>query len=130
MGSLGNGAMSVSPSPPPNAAQARDDWLDALLLQDAQDAAYVQDDGFTGAVMQRLPAPAVLPAWRTPIVALLWLVAGVLLAAMLPHVVQDAAREVVRVVAATPVSLSMLALLVVALGAATWTATAVALRRD
>ncbi|HEY3555529.1 MAG TPA: hypothetical protein VGL67_10535 [Casimicrobiaceae bacterium] len=99
-------------------------------MQDAHDASYINDDGFTAGVMRGLPAPAVLPAWRKPIVLLLWLVAGVLVAAMLPQALQDVAREAVRYVAAKPVSLSMLATLLVVLGVATGAGTAVALRRD
>ena len=34
--------------------------------------------------MARLPAPAVLPAWRRPVVALLWLAAGGAVVALLP----------------------------------------------
>ncbi|HEY3531939.1 MAG TPA: hypothetical protein VGL43_02320 [Casimicrobiaceae bacterium] len=113
-----------------NVARTSGDWLDALLVQDAHDASYIDDDGFTAGVMRSLPAPAVLPAWRKPIVMLLWLVAGVLVAAMLPQALQDVAREAVRYVAAKPVSLSMLATLLVVLGVATGAGTAVALRRD
>jgi hypothetical protein len=122
--------MNMAHSPSTNVAQAGDDWIDALLRQDAQDAAYIHDDGFSAGVIGRLPASAALPAWRKPIVILLWLVAGVLVAAMLPQAMQDAAREAVRYLAAKPVSLSMLATLLVAFGVATWAGTALALRRD
>jgi hypothetical protein len=127
---MGTRGMKTPDSPSSNAARAPDDWIDALLLQDARDLPYIHDDGFTATVMQRLPAPTALPAWRRPIVAVLWLVAGVLAAAMLPQAMQDVAREAVRYVAATPVSLSMLAMLLAALGVAIGTGTALALRRD
>jgi hypothetical protein len=63
-----------------------DGWLEQALRADAQAhaAAYVADDGFTAKVMGRLPAPAVLPAWRRPVVLLLWLVAGGAAVALLP----------------------------------------------
>lgn len=127
MGALGS-AMNSSPSA--HISTERGDWLDALLVQDAFESPYIDDAGFTTTLMQRLPSPAALPAWRKPIVMLLWLVAGVLVAAMLPQAIQDLAREAVRYVAAKPVSLSALATLLVALGVATGAATAFALRRD
>jgi len=119
--------MNTPQSPSSDIAPTSGDWLDALLVHDAP---HIHDDGFTAGVMHRLATPAALPAWRKPIVMLLWLVAGVLLAGMLPQAMQDVAREAVRYVAAKPVSLSMLATLLVALGAATWAGTALALRRD
>jgi hypothetical protein len=116
----------------PSPALQTDDWLDHLLADDAREhgAHYLQDDGFTAAVMQRLPAPVALPAWRRPVVIALWFVAGVLLAAMLPQAMQDLAREAFRVVAAKPVTLSMLGMLLAGVGIVTWTGTALALRRD
>ena len=127
MGALGS---AMNPSPSAHISTERGDWLDALLVQDALESPYIDDAGFTTTLMQRLPTPAALPAWRKPIVMLLWLVAGVLVAAMLPQAIQDLAREAVRYVAAKPVSLSALATLLVALGVATGAATAFALRRD
>jgi hypothetical protein len=116
----------------PPASFDADDWLDTVLADDAREdaARYLQDDGFTAAVMQRLPAPVALPAWRTPVVIALWLVAGVLLASMLPQAMQDLAREAFKVVAAKPVTLSMLGTLLAAIGIVTWMGTALALRRD
>jgi hypothetical protein len=67
-------------------ADTDDGWLEQGLKADAQAhaAAYIADDGFTAKVLARLPAPAVLPAWRRPIVALLWLIAGGAVVALLP----------------------------------------------
>jgi hypothetical protein len=123
----------TNPNPAiPSPSFAADDWLDKLLADDAREHAshYLQDDGFTATVMQRLPAPIALPAWRRPVVIALWLVAGVMLASMLPQAMQDLAREAFRVVAAKPVTLSMLGMLLAAIGVVTWTGTALALRRD
>ncbi len=39
-------------------------------------AAYVADDGFTARVMARLPPPPTLPAWRRPVIVLLWAAGG------------------------------------------------------
>ena len=93
MGTLGS-AMNSSPSA--HISTERGDWLDALLVQDALESPYIDDAGFTTTLMQRLPSPAALPAWRKPIVMLLWLVAGVLVAVMLPQAIQDLAREAIR----------------------------------
>ena len=108
------------------------DWLDGVLARDVREhvADYIADGGFTAKVMERLPAPVALPAWRKPVVIALWLVAGVLLASMLPQAMQDLAREAVRVIAAKPVTLSMLGMLLAGVGVVTWTGAALALRRD
>jgi hypothetical protein len=118
--------------PSPSTAQATTDWVDALLVHDGAEhrAEYIGDDGFTAALMQKLPAPVTVPAWRRPIVATLWLVAAAFLATMLPGTALDVAREVFRIFAAIPFSLSTLAFGIVAVGVAMWTATALALRRD
>ena len=119
-----------APSTPIPESQA--DWLDALVLGEGAEerAGYIADDGFAAGVMQKLPAPVTAPAWRRPIVVALWLVAAAIIATMLPGTVLDATREVVRLFAAIPFSLSTLAFGIVAVGIAMWTATAVALRRD
>lgn len=108
------------------------DWIDDLLLREARDHAadYITDDGFTARVMHRLPAAGALPAWRRPFVMLLWAVAGVLLAVSLPGLAHDVARTAYTLFSARPFSLSTLGFMVVAIGVATWTAAAVALRRD
>lgn len=117
---------------PSRSSEASADWLDALLADEAAGhrADYIRDEGFTARVMQMLPAPDALPAWRKPIVAALWLVAAALLATMLPGTAHDLAREVITLFAARPFSLSTLGLAIAAIGVATWTGAAVALRRD
>jgi hypothetical protein len=118
--------------PSPSTPQPSADWLDALLADDGAEhrADYIGDDGFTARVMQKLPAPVTVPAWRKPVVVALWLVAASFLATMLPGTAYEVAREAFTLFAARPFSLSTLALALVAVGVATWTATAVALRRD
>ena len=112
----------------------RDDWVDALLAQDASAHrdAYIDDAGFTAQVMAQLPAPAAaaLPRWRKPAVAGLWVVAGLGTAYALPGTVLDVTREAFRLLAGQPFSLSGIATLMALLGAAKWAGTAVALRRD
>lgn len=109
-----------------------DDWVDALLARDAAEHAadYVADGGFTARVMHMLPAPMSLPAWRKPFVTALWLATAALVAAMLPGTAHEVAREAFRLFAAQPFSLSTVALALVAIGVATWTGAALALRSD
>ena len=116
---------STAHDPPP-------DWMDRVLLRDADEHAgdYIADDGFTARVMQVLPLPGALPAWRRPAIAAMWLIAGVLLAIALPGIAVDVARGAYKLFAARPFSLSTLAFTIVAIGVATWTAAGVALRRD
>ncbi len=117
-----------------NPMQARDpsaDWIDDVLLRDAHDAAeYISDSGFTARVLQQLPVAGALPAWRRPFVMLLWAIAGVVLAVSLPGLAHEVARAAYTLFSARPFSLSTVGFMVVAIGVATWTAAAVALRRD
>jgi hypothetical protein len=108
-----------------------DDWLDAALRRDGvrHRDDYVDDDGFTALVMAKLPPPATLPAWRKPVLALLWVAAGIGVAATLPGLATDMLREIVRVFV-HPVSTAQIAAGVAMLGAATWAAAAFALKHD
>ena len=108
------------------------DWMDRLLVADAAGHAsdYIGDQGFTARVMQTLPLAGALPAWRRPAVVALWAVAGLLLAVALPGVAFDVARAAYKLFAARPFALSSVAAMLVAIGAVSWTAAAVALRRD
>ena len=125
--------MNQRPDIPATSPQgAADGWLDRLLADDAAEhaGAYLSDDGFTARVMSALPAADALPAWRRPAVAVLWVAAAALLAPALPAAALDVARETFRLFAAQPFSLSSIALGIAAVGIATWTGAAVALRRD
>lgn len=132
MGTHGS-VMNLTPHSTASATPgASADWLDALLGADAAEhrAGYIADDGFTARVMQRLPTVQALPAWRKPVIVAMWLVAAALLATMLPGTIHEVAREVFTLFAARPFSLSTLAFALAAVGIATWTATALALRSD
>ena len=111
---------------------AEDDWLDAALLADGREhrAAYLDDNGFTARLMSALPAPITLPVWRKPALTALWAAAGIGIAAALPSAVVNFAHEVLRMIVGQPVSMTGIAASVVALGTATWGATAIALRDD
>jgi len=117
---------------PISPAAATDDWLDAVLHADGREhrAAYLDDAGFTARVMATLPAPAAMPAWRKPALALLWAVAGIGVALSLPATLVDVAHDVLRLFVGHRVSFAGIAAGVVALGAATWVAAALALRED
>ena len=108
------------------------DWLDRVLADDARDHAggYIDDGGFVANVMRRLPVPVALPAWRKPAIAILWGVAGVGLAIILPGVAVDVAREAFKLFAAKPFSLSEIAAVLAVLGMGTWTTAIVAWKRS
>jgi hypothetical protein len=80
--------------------------------------------------MQMLPLAGALPAWRRPALTALWVIAAIGLALALPGTAVDVAREAFRLFAARPFSLSTVALVIAAMGCATWAGAAVALRRD
>ena len=118
--------------PSGGSSHSPDDWVDALLARDAAEHAgdYLADEGFSAGVMRMLPAADAMPSWRRPAVIALWLVAGALLAFNLPGTALDVARGAFKLFAGQPFSLSTLAMALAALGVATWTGAAVALRRD
>ena len=109
---------------------ASGDWLDAALR--AHRPPSLADDGFAARVMAALPPPlaAAAPAWRQPVVVLLWVLSAIGIALSLPDAALDLVRETYRVFTAVPVSVPQLAFAVVALAAVTWSAAAYALRRE
>jgi len=116
----------------PSGSDTPGDWLDQWLARDVTEHGgdYIADNGFTARVMQALPAPDALPAWRQPVVVALWLIAAALLAITLPGTAQELAHDAFRLFAAQPFFLSTIALVLAAIGIATWAGAAVALRRD
>jgi hypothetical protein len=78
------------------------DWLEEVLRADGREqrSAYVADDGFTAAVLAGLPEPARLPAWRRPVVALLWLCAGAAAALAVPGLFDEVFRSTVGLLVA------------------------------
>ena len=116
----------ASDRPPP------DDWLERALRVGAAEhrADHVDDAGFAARVMAALPAPLAAPRWRKPVEWALWGVAGTAIAASLPGLATDVAREMFRVLASQPISLPHVAAAIVAVGLATFGGAALALRRD
>jgi hypothetical protein len=80
--------------------------------------------------MAALPAPLALPRWRKPVEWALWGVAGTAIAASLPGLATDVAREMFRILASQPISLPVVAAAFLAIGAATFGGAAFVLRRD
>jgi hypothetical protein len=114
-------------------ADTDDLWLEQALKSDAQAhaAAYVSDDGFTAKLMARLPTPAVLPAWRRPVIALLWLVAGGAAVALLPDLFYSLFSGVIAVLVGQPMlTWSNLAVALIVLCGATWSTLVYAMRAE
>ena len=109
-----------------------DDWLERALRLDASGhrADHLDDAGFTARVMGTLPPPLAAPRWRKPVEWALWGVAGTAIAASLPGLATDVAREMFRILASQPISLPHVAAAIVAVGLATFGGAALALRRD
>ena len=115
-----------------HAPSTPDDWLDGVLAADAAEhrAEYVADDGFTARVMATLPAPVrAMPAWRKPVLVVLWTVAALVLAIAMPGAVLEVARGAYRLLATQPISLSGIAGAAAAMIGLTWAAAAYTLRR-
>src|SRR5215475_2397986 len=111
---------------------AGDDWLEDVLRTDAGEhaAAYLPDDGFTARVLGQLPRPAALPAWRRPVVALLWAVVGIAVAMALPIWFDNVFRGAAALLFGHRFTVSDIAIVVATLGAMTWSALFVAARAD
>jgi len=115
-----------------NTPPSGDDWLEQALRADAREhgSSYLEDDGFTARVLEQLPRPAALPAWRRPVVALLWLIAAVGAAAALPGLFYDVFRSLVAAVVAQPLTLPRIAVMLAMLGAVAWSTIVYAMRED
>jgi hypothetical protein len=111
---------------------AGDDWLESALHADARDhaATYLADDGFTARVLAGLPQPATLPAWRRPVVALLWLAVVIAGVAMLPAWFDDVFRGVAALVVGHRFGLADVAAILTLLGGATWSTLLYAARAE
>jgi hypothetical protein len=111
---------------------AADDWLDRMLAENGREhrAGYLADDGFSARVVAALPAPAVLPAWRKPVILVMWTVAAAGAALAMPGVIADLALDAARLVGRHPISLPNIAMTLIAMGAAGWAGAAYALQRE
>ena len=109
-----------------------DDWVEAMLRADAREheGDYVPDAGFTARVMDAIPAPVALPAWRKPLLAGVWAAAGLGLATILPDTLRDAAQDVIAFFMSQHYSLRDIGVAVLSLAGASWAGTLYMLRRE
>jgi hypothetical protein len=109
-----------------------DDWLEQALRADgdAHRSAYIADDGFAASVMARLPVAATPPAWRRPVLALIWLGAGIAALLAAPGLFEDAFRSTVALFVGQRIGVADLAALLGVLAAATWATLIYAARAD
>lgn len=122
--------MNIDTTPDP---RAPDEWVEQALRREAREHRdeYLDDAGFTARVMAALPAAMeIVPRWRRPAVVGIWALAAAGMAVALPGVALDVGREAFRLLAAQPVSLANLGIVLAALGAGTWAAAAWTLQRD
>lgn len=109
-----------------------DGWLEQALRADAREhaAAYVAEDGFAASVLSRLPAPPTLPAWRRPVVVMLWLFAGGAVAALLPDLFYAVFRGLAAMIVGQSLTWSNIAAALLLLGATTWSTIVYAMGAD
>lgn len=109
-----------------------DGWLEQALRADAREhaSAYVADDGFTSAVVARLPAAVALPAWRRPVVVLLGIIAGGAVAALLPDLFYALFRDLAALLVGQSLSWSNILAALLLLGATTWSTLVYAMRAE
>ena len=122
--------MTADTSPDP---REPDDWVEQALRREAREHRdeYLDDAGFTARVMAALPAAMeIVPRWRRPAVAAIWVAAAAGMALALPGVALDVGREAFRLLATHPLSLAQVGVTLAALGVGTWVAAAWTLQRD
>ena len=113
-------------------AHDADDWLERALQAHGREhrAAYIGDDGFTARVLTALPRSATLPAWRAPVLALLWALAGIVTAFAIPALFDDVFRSAVAMFFGHRLGLADIAGALLVMGAMTWGAILYAARTD
>ncbi len=109
-----------------------DDWLEQALRAEgaASRSDYIADDGFSTSVMARLPVAVTAPAWRRPVVALLWLGAGIAALLAMPGLFDDTLRNTVAMVVGRRFGVAEIAVLLGVLSAATWASLIYAARAE
>jgi hypothetical protein len=113
-------------------ADDESDWLEHALRAHGLEhrGIYVGDDGFTGRVVAALPRPLALPAWRKPVLALLWVCAGIAAALAIPGLFDDVFRGAVTMFVGHRVGIADIAGALLLMGCGTWAALLYAARAD
>ena len=109
-----------------------DVWLEQALRAEGVEhrSTYVADDGFTSRVMARLPEPATLPAWRRPMIALLWVCAAAVAVLVIPGLFDDAFRGVVAILVGHRIGVADIVGLLAVFSVSTWAVLIYAARTD
>jgi hypothetical protein len=109
-----------------------DDWIERSLVEAGREhrTEYIADDGFTASVASRLPAPLTVPSWRRPVVAMLWILGGVLVAISLPGLFDQLVRGVMTILIAHRVGFVDVVMAFMVLGAITWSTLVYAARSE
>ena len=109
-----------------------EDWIERVLAEAGREhrSEYIADNGFTASVVSRLPAPFALPAWRRPVVALLWILGGLAVSVSLPGLFDQLFREVMAMLVGHRMGLPDIAMALILLGGVTWSALVYAARSE
>ncbi len=109
-----------------------DDWIEQALADAGREhrAEYIADDGFTASVISRLPAAFALPAWRRPVVALLWIFGGLAVMMSLPGLFDQLFRGVMAMLMSHRMGFGDVAMALILLGGITWSALVYAARSE
>ncbi len=111
---------------------AGDDWMDAVLRDAGREhrADYLADDGFTQRVMGQLPEPATLPAWRRPVVILMWVLGLGAVMFAVPGVFEQVFRGAMAVLVGHRLGIPDIAVALLLVGATAWSTLLYAMRSD
>jgi hypothetical protein len=109
-----------------------DDWLERVLREDAREhaASYLPDDGFTTRVLGQLPRPVALPAWRRPVLWVLWAIVAIAVVAALPVWFEDVFSSLAAMFVGQRFKLADVAMVLTLLGGLSWGALFLAARTD
>jgi hypothetical protein len=93
-------------------------------------ADYLADDGFTQRIMAQLPEPATLPAWRRPVVALLWALGAGAVMLSLPELFEQLFRGAMAVLVGHRLGVPDVAVALFLFGGVAWSTLVYAIRSD
>jgi hypothetical protein len=125
-------AASGARSDPLAMVDAGDDWLDDMLRDAGREyrADYLADDGFTQRIMGELPEPVTVPAWRRPVVILMWALGLGAVMFSLPGVFEQVFRGAMAVLVGHRLGVPDVAVALLLVGATAWSTLVYAIRSD